>query len=250
MHLMNKSAQNKVPVSIVMPVYNEEEVLEKTVREHYYEIIDQLPGSEIVVVDDCSTDSCPQILKKLEEELPHIRVLKPSANMGHGKALRLAFENTRCDFIFHTDSDYQNNPKDFWKLYEEIDRNDLVIGYRAKRHDPVHRLIITNLLKLVNLIFFGFYIRDANSPFKIIRKECLVECLKLINPEAFAPSILLAVTAKWKGFRVKEIVVEHYPRTTGKVSIANLKIIMVSILSLLQICELRKRLWNVSINDK
>ncbi|MCH7517792.1 MAG: glycosyltransferase family 2 protein [Candidatus Dadabacteria bacterium] len=239
---MTKTLQNKIPVSIVMPVYNEEGILGKTLREHHSEIIEKLPGSEIVIVDDCSTDSSPQILVELEKELKSLRVIKLPHNVGHGKALRHGFENVKHDLIFHTDSDYQYNPKDFWKLYNEIDDNDLVIGYRAQRHDPIHRLIITRLLRLINTTVFGFNIKDANSPFKLIRSECLTECLKLIDKDAFAPSILLVLTAKWKKFRVKELPVEHFERTTGRVSIGSLKIIKPCLTTVYQILELKKKL--------
>ena len=224
--------QNKIPISIVMPVYNEEEILERTVREYYYEIIKALPGSEFIIVDDYSTDSSPVILKKLEQELSGIKVLRPGRNGGHGKALRLAFENASCGLIFHTDSDYQNNPKDFWKLYNEFENADLIIGYRRSRHDPFHRLIISKLVQIINMLFFGFYIKDTNSPFKLVSKKCLKDCLETITPDAFAPSILLALTAKWKGYRVMEIPVEHFSRKTGKVSIANRKLIKACLLSL------------------
>ncbi len=222
-----------------MPVYNEEEILEKTVREHYSEIIEAIPGSEFIIVDDCSTDDSPVILKRLEKELPGIKVLRPEQNGGHGKALRLAFENASRDLIFHTDSDYQNNPKDFWKLYAEIDNYDLIIGYRSSRHDPIHRLMITRIVRLVSLVSFGSYIKDANSPFKLIKKECLTDCLASIDPEAFAPSILLALTAKWKGYRLLELPVEHFERKTGKVSIANWKIIKACLISFSDTIKLR-----------
>ena len=234
----------KTPVSIVMPVYNEEEILERTVREHYSEIIETLPGSEFIIVDDCSKDSSPEILKRLVKELTGIKVLRPKENGGHGKALRLAFENASCKLIFHTDSDYQNNPKDFWKLYEEIENADMVIGCRASRHDPLHRLVITRLVRLVNVLTFGVYLKDANSPFKLIKSECLTECLKSIDPQAFAPSILLSLTAKWKGYKLKEIAVEHFERKTGKVSIANWRIVKACLISLSDTIKLRKKLGN------
>ena len=227
-----------------MPVFNEEGIIEKTVRDFYSEIVAPMPGSEMVIVNDCSTDKSPEILKKLTDELPCIRVLRPAKNGGHGKALRLAFENVKCDLIFHTDSDYQNDPKDFWKLYEEIEVSDFVIGYRAVRHDPLPRLVITRLVRWVNLVLFGFHIRDANSPFKLIRRDCLKECLKEINTEAFAPSILLAVTASWKGYRLKEVPVTHLPRRTGRVSIVRWRLIKVCFRTLREIYELRRRLSN------
>jgi dolichol-phosphate mannosyltransferase len=232
----------KTPVSIVMPVYNEEEIIEKTVRDYHAEIVRQLPGSEMVIVNDCSTDSTPVILRGLENELEGIRVLKPERNGGHGKALRLAYENSKLSLVFHTDSDYQFDPKDFWKLYAEIEDNDLVIGYRATRHDPIPRLVITNILRASNIAIFGFNVRDANSPFRLIRKKCLEECLKIIDPEAFAPSIMLVISAKWLGYRVKEIPVTHLPRLTGEVSIKKWKLLKACMRSLSQNIELKKRL--------
>ena len=219
-----------------MPVYNEEGIIEKTERDYYSEIINKLPVSEMIIVNDCPTDDTPAILAKLESELEGVKVLKLDKNGGHGKALRLAYENASLSLVFHTDSNYQFEPKDFWKLYDEIADNDMVIGYRAVRHDPLPRLIITNILKVSNMAIFGFGIRDANSPFKLIRKECLQECLKLID----APSIMLAVTAKWLGYRVREIPVTHLPRLTEEVSINKWKLLKVCMLSLSQNPQLKK----------
>jgi dolichol-phosphate mannosyltransferase len=246
---MTATLQDKNPISIVMPVYNEEEILERTVREHHSEIIEAIPGSEFVIVDDCSTDKSPRILERLEKELSGIKVLRPEKNGGHGKALRLGFENASCDLIFHTDSDYQNNPKDFWKLYSKLEHADLIIGYRSSRSDPLHRLVITRLLRLVNMLSFGYYIKDANSPFKLVSKKCLINCLESISPDAFAPSILLALTAKWKGYRVMEIPVEHFARKTGKVSIANWKLIKACLMSLSNTIKLRKTLGESKLKN-
>lgn len=228
-----------MPVSVVMPVYNEEGIIERSVRDYYSEIVNKIPGSEMIIVDDCSTDKSPVILKRLSEELRNIRVIRPERNGGHGKALRLGFENVGCDLVFHTDSDYQNDPRDFWKLYDEIEGNDVVIGYRAERNDPIPRLIITRIVRLVNLILFGLFIHDANSPFKLIRRGCLEHCLKDIGKDVFAPSILLAITAKRKGYSLKEVPVAHLPRKTGKVSIGKWKLIRACFRTLREIYELR-----------
>ncbi|MGH7801605.1 MAG: glycosyltransferase family 2 protein [Thermodesulfobacteriota bacterium] len=242
--MRTSSPKELIPVSVVMPVFNEEGIIERTVRDFYSEIVVHIHGSEMVIVDDCSTDKSPEILKKLAEELPSIRILRPAKNGGHGKALRLAFENVKCDLIFHTDSDYQNDPKDFWNLYGEIEESDLVIGYRAVRHDPFPRLVVTRLVRLVNLVLFGFHIRDANSPFKLIRRSCLEECLKEVDPDVFAPSILLAVTARWKGYRLKEVPVTHFPRRTGRSFIVKWKLIKACFRNLRELYGLRRGLSN------
>lgn len=213
-----------------------------TVRGYHNEVLGRLPGSEMIVVDDCSTDGTPLILKRLAEELGGIRIIRPPRNAGHGKALRLGFENVNNDIVFHTDSDYQFDPGDFGKLYEEAAENDLVIGYRASRQDPLHRLVISNVLRLINVLLFGVNLRDSNSPFKIVRSGCLKSCLAYLDPDAFAPSIMLAVTAKSKGFRVKEVPVAHYPRKTGKTSLVRLRLVKSLFLCLVQNIKLKMEL--------
>ncbi|HVY55408.1 MAG TPA: glycosyltransferase family 2 protein [Thermodesulfobacteriota bacterium] len=243
---MSNTSHRKIHVSVVMPVYNEEEIIEKTVRDYHSEIVRSLPGSEMIIVNDCSTDSTPMILDRLAAELEGIKVITPPRNGGHGKALRLAYENAAKSLVFHTDSDYQLDPKDFWKLYEETGANDLVIGCRAVRHDPLPRLVITGILRLSNIVLFGYDLRDANSPFRSIKKECLDACLGIIPPDVFAPSIMLAVTARRMGYKVKEVPVTHLPRLTGEVSIRRWKLLKACMTSLHQNYELRKKLGGIA----
>jgi len=224
-----------------MPVFNEEEIVEKTVRDFHREIIRKIPGSEFIIVDDCSADSTPQILAKLAGELPELRILRPARNGGHGKALRLGMENSKCDWVFHADSDYQNDPTDFWKLVQKAADNDLVIGYRQQRQDPFLRLAVTRGVRLVNLFLFGVYLRDANSPFKLVRKNCLDSCLREIDREAFAPSILLASVARYRGYRVEEVPVRHLPRLTGVCSIRKWKLAKACMRTFWEILSIRLR---------
>ncbi len=241
---MTDRFNHKEPVSVVIPVFNEEAVIEKTVRGYHREVVERIPGSEMIIVDDCSTDGTPLILKRLADELNGISILRPPRNSGHGKALRLAFGNVKHGMVFHTDSDYQFDPEDFRKLHAEAAENDLVIGYRVNRQDPAHRLIISSALRLLNLIVFGINLRDANSPFKIVKINCLDECLRYVDPEAFAPSIMLAIAAKSKGFSVKEIPVAHYPRKTGRSSLVRLKLATILLRCFVQNINLKITLMN------
>ena len=101
--------------SIVMPAYNEEEIVEKTVREWYGEVISRIPGSELIVVNDCSKDGTGEVLARLAREIPALRPLTPERNGGHGRALRYGFDHVTQDWVFQTDSDRQHLPSDFWK---------------------------------------------------------------------------------------------------------------------------------------
>ncbi len=225
-------------VSLVMPAYNEEGCIEEVVKKYYNEIISKLDEAEFIVVDDCSKDRTGEILDGLSKKYG-IRVLRPAKNGGHGRAVRLGLQNAKYDIIFQSDSDDQNDPKDFWKLYDLVKNNkyDYVIGYRKARHDPLHRLIITRIVRLCGFLLYGYWIKDTNSPFKVIKKSVLDDVLPFVPKTAFAPSIMTAYLTKARGHRLAEIPVRHLPRTTGTVSIMGWKLFKICCGCFVEFCE-------------
>ncbi len=213
-------------VSLVMPAYNEEGCIEEVVKRYHTEVISKLDQAEFIVVDDCSTDRTWEILKRLSHEYG-IRVIRPEHNGGHGKAVRLGLSQAKYDVIFQSDSDDQNNPQDFWKLYAKLSEYDYVIGYRQTRHDPLHRLVITRIVRLLGFLLYGYWVWDSNSPFKVLKKSVLDEVLPTVPANTFAPSILIAYMTKAKGFKLIETPVEHLPRTTGTISIMGWKLFKI-----------------------
>ncbi len=213
-------------VSLVMPAYNEEGCIEAVVKKYHAEVISKLDQAEFIVVDDCSTDRTWEILKRLSNEYG-ILVIRPPRNGGHGKAVRLGLAQAKYDVIFQSDSDDQNDPHDFWELYRKLPEYDYVIGYRQTRHDPLHRLVITRIVRFLSWLLYGYWIKDSNSPFKVLKKKVLDEVLPAVPPDTFAPSILIAYMAKATGFKVAEVPVKHLPRTTGKVSIMGWKLFKI-----------------------
>ena len=229
-------------ISIVMPAYNEEAIIEKSVRDYYTEILKKNPNGEFIVVDDWSTDNTPIILKNLQKELPLLIVVKTPRNSGHGVALRTGFNIASKEFIFHTDSDYQHDPKDFWKLHPYIENYDFVFGVRQNRQDAFHRKIISFTVRLLNSIIFGVRLRDANCPFRLYKRDTLLQMLRWVKDDAFAPSIQTALTATHFGITIKEIPVLHYARKTGTVSILGTKLLKACARSFKQMLALRWRL--------
>ena len=83
-------------VSIVMPCYNEEEIIESVVIDYCNEIIfSKVDDSEFIVIDDCSVDNTYKILERLKEKFSKLKVMKTSVNSGHGKAVRMGYENSQ-----------------------------------------------------------------------------------------------------------------------------------------------------------
>ena len=110
----------KPELTVILPVYNEEKRIEKTINS-WITIIKAHTGSEILVINDGSTDKTNQRLKKLNQRHKFLNVIHKK-NEGHGKTILLGYEKaiqTKHDWVFQTDSDGHFFPKDFEKLWEK-----------------------------------------------------------------------------------------------------------------------------------
>lgn len=203
-------------LSVVMPVYNEQDIIGEVVKSVYDKIVSKVDDSEFIIVNDCSTDDTLQILEKLGKKLKKIRIITPYKNGGHGKSIRLGFLSAKKDWVFHIDSDNEYNPEEYWKLDKLKGQYDIILGYRKNRHDPLHRLILTRCARAVNFILFGSLVKDTNSAFKLVNRKALHHIISLLPEDAFAYSILISVMGRNLGYRVTEIPVTHLGRKTGK----------------------------------
>ncbi|HLG18258.1 MAG TPA: glycosyltransferase family 2 protein [Bdellovibrionota bacterium] len=206
---------SKPGLSLVMPCYNEEACVEEVVSSWITEIQKRLRDFEMVVVNDGSKDRTAEILHRMESRFGELRVLTQE-NRGHGPALLNGYRSARGEWIFHTDSDNQFVPEDFWKLWGVRDRSPYVMGIRMHRDDPWHRLLLSRTLRWIGFILTGIRVHDINIPFKLIRRDLLGKILLAIPGDTFAPSILLAIGAHRLGVKITEIGVRHLPRKTGQ----------------------------------
>lgn len=207
-------------LSVVMPAHNEAAHIDQCVSEWYEQVISKVPDSELLVVDDCSTDATASRLESLASRLPRLRVLHTAANVGHGRAVRMGLDNSQGEFVFQTDSDRQHSPEDFWMLWTERETADFVFGIRANRADGLFRLVISRTMRVANFLMWGHWIADANCPFKLMRREPLRQVLERVPSNAFIPMVMVSVLARRGDFRVREVRVRHFPRTAGQQSLA------------------------------
>lgn len=213
------ASQPMTPLSIVMPAHNEAEHIEQCVSEWHSEVISKVPGSELIVVDDCSTDGTAERLRAMAESLPQLRVLQTPQNSGHGRAVRYGLDRCSGEFVFQTDSDRQHIPEDFWRLWELRQTADLVLGRREQRADGLTRRLISTGLRVCNAMLWGLWIRDANCPFKLMRGSALRSVLSAIPGDAFIPMVMVSVLARHMKYSVAEVPVRHLPRTAGQQSL-------------------------------
>ena len=208
---------------MVIPAYNEEANIRR-VLEDWYPVLERHDGggrSRLVVVDDGSRDGTRRILDEFAREHPLLIPLTRK-NGGHGAAVLYGYRYAiahGADYIFQTDSDGQTLPEEFEPFWERRSRYAMVIGDRTKRQDGAGRIFVTRVLRLAVRICFGVYVRDANTPYRLMRAETLAENLPLIPEDFSLANVAVSAVYAGKGLPVKFLPVTFRPRQGGVNSI-------------------------------
>ena len=204
---------DKIDVSIVLPVYNEEESL-KELHSKLTDVLNKLGCEyEIIAIDDGSTDSSFNVLKELSQSDPRLKAIKFRRNFGQTAALSAGFHHAKGDVIITMDSDLQNDPADIPRLLEKINEGyDVVSGWRADRKDKfISRRIPSILANKLIVKMTGVNIHDFGCTLKAYRKD-VVDNINLYGEmHRFIPAL-----AKWVGAEITEIKVQHHARKHGK----------------------------------
>lgn len=227
---------------LVMPAYNESECIE-TVVSTWRETLKGVVGDafKMVVVNDGSKDNTGTLLDALSRKFSELVVIHQK-NAGHGAALMTAYrEAVKLDaaYVFHVDSDDQFDVSDFKKLWGRRAETPFILGFRKKRFDAFHRLVITNVLRTLLFVIFQVWIKDANIPFRLIKRDYLAELLRKIPSSVFAPNIFLAVAARFDRNQTLDIPVHHRDRRTGEVSIVRMGLIKACVRSARELVSFR-----------
>jgi glycosyltransferase involved in cell wall biosynthesis len=198
-------------LSIVVPLYNEEENI-PILYEKLKENLDPLEKEyEILFVDDGSTDRTLSILEEIQSKDKRVIVLSLRRNFGQTAAFAAGFDFARGDVIVTMDGDLQNDPADIQKLLELIKDNDLVSGWRKNRKDPFFSRRLPSLMAnwLISNVT-GVKLHDYGCSLKAYRRD-VIKNLKLYGEmHRFIPAV-----ASWYGVRVAEVEVRHFPRLRG-----------------------------------
>ena len=234
-------ASGRLRLSVVMPVYNEQDAIVTAVDEVQRHVLDHVPESELVVVNDGSRDGTGALLDSAAARDPRVRVIHQK-NTGHGGAVMAALGAARGEYVFLIDSDRQIPLDDFPKAWREIAAGrDAVFGVRRRRHDPALRLYLTTVIRTAVRALFGVQLYDANVPYKLLRKSIWDEARPLIPDGTLAPSLFLAIIARRRGYNMVELDVMHKERNTGEVSIRRMKLLKFCARGLSQMLALRRR---------
>ncbi len=209
-----ESSTPAVDISIVLPVYNEAGSLPELVLE----ITEVLRGMgrayEIVAVDDGSSDDSVEILRRLQEDEPHLRIVEFRRNFGQTAAFGAGFDYARGDVIVTMDADGQNDPADIPRLLEVMEEGDydLVNGWRRDRKEPFFTRKLPSMV--ANWLIANasdIHLHDRGCSLKALRRD-LVEQMNLYGElHRFIPEIASLI-----GVRVTEVPVNDRPRKSGE----------------------------------
>lgn len=211
-------------LSLFLPTYNEEKVITQTVVKADAILKKVAKKYEILVVNDGSTDNTEEVVNKLIKKNPNVRMITHNPNKGYGGALKTGLYESKYKYISFIDADGQFDFSEIGKFIKHIDKFDLVIGYRAKRADAGLRIATASLLKLWNKIWFNFSVKDTDCGFKLIKKD-VVDRLPRLKTESAITETEFLIRAQRAGYKFKEVPVRHYPRTTGKSTGGDFKVI-------------------------
>jgi len=235
----------RVEISVVVPVYNEEENLPILIPK-LVEVLKSLRSPyEMIFVDDGSSDGSRQVLKEWTVLYPSIRILGLKENRGLSTALVAGMREARGEKIVTLDSDLQNDPADIPKLLGYLDQYDMATGWRQKREDPWLKRISSKIANFIRNRLSGEKIQDSACTLRAFKKECIQDMPVFNGMHRF-----LSTLVRMQGYRTVEVPVFHHPRRFGK-SKYNIRNRMVrSFIDLLAVRWMKRRHIHCEIDER
>ena len=199
---------NKTEISIVVPIFNEQD----NVKKLHAEIVEVLSGLgkhyEVIFINDGSTD------KTLEncQGLKPLKIINFRRNFGQTASLDAGIKEAKGEIIVTLDGDLQNDPRDIPRLLRKIkkDKLDVVSGWRKKRYDPWSKKFLSRGAEQLRKYLINDGIHDSGCTLKAYKKECFERVNLMGEMHRFIPATLAI-----NGFKIGELEVNHRPRVHG-----------------------------------
>lgn len=198
-------------LTIIIPVFNEEENLERVEQELSAFLKTAAVKTAVLFVDDGSSDSSLLQIRAMCSRHPDFNYIALKKNCGLSAALKAGFDFVETPLTGYMDSDLQTSPQDFNKLLEFSDSYDLVTGLRSARQDGFSKRIASRMANSIRRAFTKDGMSDTGCPLKIIRTEFAKKIPMFKGLHRFLPAMILLQNGK-----IKQVPVRHFPRTAGK----------------------------------
>jgi dolichol-phosphate mannosyltransferase len=235
-----------VDLSVVIPVYNEEENLPLLWPE-LRGVLEQMGGSfEVIFVDDGSRDRSAEIIRGMRDADERVRLVRLKANAGETAATDAGLKAVRGQRVVTMDADLQNDPHDIPALVQRLEQWDAVTGWRVKRGegDSIVRRISSQLANRARNWISDESIQDSGCTFRALRRECLRGLVLYRGFHRFIPTLL-----RMQGYRVVEVPVRNRPRRFGQSKYGVLNRVFVASVDLLAVRWMKNRLLRYEIAE-
>ncbi|TCO06068.1 glycosyltransferase family 2 protein [Natronoflexus pectinivorans] len=198
-------------LTIIVPVYNEEENIERiaSALKNYQDSTDYLV--KILFVNDGSSDESQTLIDKFCQEYPDFHYIEFAQNRGLSAAIMAGFDHVETSLAGYIDADLQTDPRDFDLLLEHIDDFDLVTGVRTGRKESFVKNMSSTIANKIRRAFTHDGMDDTGCPLKIIRSEVAKRIPMFNGLHRFLPAMVLLQNGK-----IKQVPVRHYPRIAGQ----------------------------------
>lgn len=224
-------------ISVFLPAYNEEDNLDKVIR-NTKDVLEKVAEKwELTIINDGSGDATSRVAESLTKTDSRIKVINHEVNKGYGATLSSGFYSAKYKWITFIDSDGQfdfSEISGFIELQKKTNA-DLVIGYYRKRQVSGFKIVTSKLWELTVWMLFGLKVKDIDCGFKLISKKVIDKIPRLQSERGAFISSELLIKAKKNNFRIVEIPVTHYPRLAGAGTGRNLNVIIRSFIDLLKL---------------
>lgn len=199
-------------ISIVVPVYNEQESIEAVYKAIRTALIPMGCTYEVIMVDDGSVDDSYMVMGRLASDDPALKIIRFRRNFGQTAAMAAGFDASSGNIIIPMDADLQNDPADIPRLIAKIDEGyDVVSGWRRDRKDTfISRKIPSLVANAVISRLTGVHLHDYGCTLKAYRREVLDGINLYGEMHRFVPAL-----ASQFGAKVTELQVNHFPRLHG-----------------------------------
>jgi dolichol-phosphate mannosyltransferase len=232
-------------LTVVVPVYNEEECVGPLLEEIVAALGSDPAGLEILVVDDGSSDRTPDILADFAARCPALRVLTFAANAGQSAAMACGFREARFDHVVAMDGDGQSDPADIRPIADLLNSYPLVCGYRAKRRDTVWKRWGSLLANRVRRLVTGDQVIDIGCSLKGFHREPLQRLYFFDGSHRFLPVLM-----EMEGCAMTQIEVHHRARSGGTSKYGNLDRLARTWQDLLGMRWMQSRRINYRLKDR
>jgi len=208
-------------LEILLPVHNEAESIESTIREIYDALSPQV-SLRFIICEDGSADNTKEILRELSKSLP-MNLILSDERKGYSRAVKDGMRALEAPYLLCLDSDGQCDPKDFESFWKVREATDVVLGWRVNRADNPMRKAMSGTFYRIYQLFYGVPVHDPSCPYVLVKKHVsdqLVDELGAMQ-QGFWWEFVARVHRH--GFSVRELPVNHRLRSAGTTQVYKLR---------------------------